>query len=1164
MQIQDMFQADINRDINGVIKVAQNDEVSIEQELREYIITRELRGHFATFFNNYEKALDNPTDKIGVWISGFFGSGKSHFLKILSYLLANEVVCGKPAIEYFRGKFDDPLMFAALERFAKTETETILFNIDSKGPLEKDKTAILRIFYKVFYEHCGYYGGDLKLTAFEKFLKKSGKEQAFKVEYLRVHGDSWEDSRESYTFFEDDIVAVLQSALGMSEANARNWFNSKENTDMDIDSLVREINEYVQAKDKDFRLLFMIDEVGQYIGADSDLMLNLQTIVEQLGAKCMGKVWVMVTSQEAIDSVTKITGNDFSKIQGRFATRVSLSSSSVDEVIKKRVLAKKENAQNLLSMVYSKNSAVLKNLFTFNNQVLDIKGYAGETDFIETYPFVSYQFVLMQNVLVQIRQHSNAGKHLAGGERSMLSGFQEAAQAIQEKDENALIAFYQFYDTLRTFLDSTIRRVIDRCETAALNHDGIEPADVGVLKLLYLIRYVSDNIKPNIDNIATLMVDDMRADKIELRKLAAESLERLIKQNYAARNGDAYTFLTDDEQDIARDIRNTPVDSAMIVQSIAQTIFDDIYPNKRFRCGKVDFPFDQMVDETVYGMPTGGVKLRIVSVASDIYKSGEQTFIMKSQLDKEAIVVLSDEFPYFEELESAMKIRKYVKQRNVSQLPEVIQEIIRARQQQATAYESRAREFLEKSIIKAAYYSAGQRVDPRGSSAKDKLDYALTCLIESVYSKMNYIKRNLDSDAEIMEILNVGSGQQRFFEPNEEAAHEVMQYIELQKLKHLPTSMGDIQRRFGDIPYGWREIDIAGVVAALCAQQKIKVQYGGGTVPNDSQRMPDYLRRRSEIDKTLIAERETLQPGKIREVRTFLQEYLNKMDVPADEDGLAIFAATSFESMVVQYKVLLERYTEGSYPGRETVEKGLTLLRGVLAQKTDNTALFGHLLAKRDELLAMSEEMAPVETFFATQRRIFDDAAKLVLKAEKEKIYFDKQHALTAALQTINAILADPKPYARMIELPQLMETHRQEYGKLLAEKKAEVKSVIEDALALIHTKLHANPKLGSIGQSFDAEMTKQKQACEQADSVTDLDALIARVNAAAKRESAALTAKAAEMNEAYGVKIKEVEIKFAFPKRELKSEEDIDRYGEDVRRILKDLKKDCDGLQLE
>lgn len=677
MRLHDIYKNDIDRDINGVIKVAQDDQRSMEQELSEYVITRELRRHFATFLNHYEHSLDSPTDKIGVWISGFFGSGKSHFLKMLSYLLSNRVVAGKPAISYFEDKFDDPMMFAQLERCAGVPTDTILFNIDSKSPITKDATAILRVFAKVFYEHLGFYGNDLKVAKFEQFISKRGKFSEFQQEFEAINGDSWLNARDAFAFWEDDIVSALQTVLGISETAARNWFNGEETAELTIEQLVAEIRDYIHSRGRDYRLLFMIDEVGQYIGSDGSLMLNLQTIVEEIGSKCEGRVWVMVTSQEAIDSITKISGDDFSKIQGRFNTRLSLSSSSVDEVIQKRILAKTDVAAQMLAMNYEKNSAVLRNLFTFQGAVKDLKGYEGSGEFVATYPFVPYQFRLMQNVLAQIRKHGNSGKHLSGGERSMLSGFQEAAQALENRDENALAPFSLFYNTVHTFLDSTIRRVIDRSQRAAEARDGLESYDVDVLKLLYLIRYV-DDIKANLDNITTLMVDDIRADKIIMRKTVQQSLDRLLSQNYIARNGDTYAFLTDDEQDIAREIRQTVVGSADVTQKIIEAVYGDLYDSKKFRYEKNDFPLDRLVDETVFGSLTGAVKLRLVTVASDLYGSGEQSLIMKSS-DNEAILVLCDEYPYFEELENALKIRKYIKGRNVPQLPQAIQDIIRGR-----------------------------------------------------------------------------------------------------------------------------------------------------------------------------------------------------------------------------------------------------------------------------------------------------------------------------------------------------------------------------------------------------------------------------------------------------------------------------------------------------
>ena len=1092
MKLLDIYKSDIKRDINGVIKVAQDDEQSIEQELREYIITKELRKHFDTFFNNYEKSLNYPTDKIGVWISGFFGSGKSHFLKILSYLLSNNVVAGKKAVEYFADKFDDPMMFAQVERCASVPTDTILFNIDSKSPINKDKTAILRVFAKVFYEHRGFYGDDLKVARLEQFIDKNGKTEEFKAKFEEINGDTWENARDAFAFFEDDVVDVLMSTVDMSETSARNWFNGTETADISIEQLVKEIKEYVESKGKDYRLLFMIDEVGQYIGSDSDLMLNLQTIVEEIGTRCGGRVWVMVTSQEAIDSITKISGDDFSKIQGRFNTRLSLSSSSVDEVIKKRILAKNENAENMLRLSYDKNSAVLKNLFTFNDAVLDLKGYSNEFDFIETYPFVPYQFRLMQNVLAQIRKHGNSGKHLSGGERSMLSGFQEAAQAIVDKDENALVPFSLFYNTVHTFLESAIRRVIDRCQTAADNGNGIEQYDVSVLKLLYLIRYV-DDIKANVDNITTLMVDDIRADKINMRKQVQESLDRLLSQNYIARNGDTYTFLTDDEQDIAREIKNTMVDSATIIQSIAQMIFGDLYVSKKFRYGKYDVPYDQIVDETVIGQLSGSVRLRIVTVASDLYNAGHQALIMKSGAENEAIVLLSDSTPYFEEIENAMKIRKYVKSRNVAQLPEAIQAIIRGRQQQATVYEKRAKEYIASAILDAKYFVAGELLENRASNVKDKFDNALSALVESVYSKLSLVRKNFDSDADILEILSGSAAQYNadgtLFIDNIEAVEEIQQYLDLQAMKMLPTSMGDIQRRFSAIPYGWREQDIAAAVAGLILTQKVSIKYGGSTIQPSDRRMVDYLRRKTEIDKTIVLKRQVPDPILLKKSREFLREYFNVMDVPNDEDGLIAFVIEKFAEVKEKCENLLSsQYAFAKYPGKAIVEETIKLCEELLIQKKDNIALLKKMDSCHDDFLDNADDLADVTAFFKNQKAIFDSALAMLQKMNDEKDYLQAEADATRAINQIQSIVNMPSPYNKISELPNLMQEVTKIYNELLDLKKQEVIADIQAAMGEIHRT--ATIKQKDILEKADAALTAKRDAANVCETLTALDAM--------------------------------------------------------------------------
>jgi energy-coupling factor transporter ATP-binding protein EcfA2 len=253
MIIQNMFEEDINRPINGVIKVDQDELGVIEQEVKEYVITKELKKHFISFFNYYSDSFDKPTSDMGVWISGFFGSGKSHFLKMLSYILENRSIGGVKTVEFFRKKFEsDPATFMMIDKATRGKTETILFNIDIEGFSNKDKTAVLRVFAKMFYNHLGLYGEDLKVAKLEQFIAKQGKTDEFRRVFEEKNGSPWVESRDAYAFFEDDVVDTLTAVLGMSETAARNWFNGTETAEISIAQLVSEIKDYVDSKPDNF------------------------------------------------------------------------------------------------------------------------------------------------------------------------------------------------------------------------------------------------------------------------------------------------------------------------------------------------------------------------------------------------------------------------------------------------------------------------------------------------------------------------------------------------------------------------------------------------------------------------------------------------------------------------------------------------------------------------------------------------------------------------------------------------------------------------------------------------------------------------------------------------------------------------------------------------
>lgn len=1183
MIIKDLFQDDINRKINGVVKVDQDAEDVIAQELDEYVITRDLKKHFITFFNNYDDAFHEPTSDIGVWISGFFGSGKSHFLKILSYLLANKKVKGISTVERFRKKFeDDPATFMKIDSATKGQTDTILFNIDIEGSSEKDsQTAVLKVFSKMFYNYLGYYGDSLKLARLEQFIDKKGKTDEFRRVFMEKNGTPWLESRDSYIFLEDSIVETLQEVLGMSEKVARRWFDEKEGEENSIAKLVSEMKEYVDSKPDDFRLVFMADEVGQYIGGDTSLLLNLQSLVEKIGSECGGKIWVICTGQEAIDEVIKARQDEFSRIQARFKTRLSLTSASADEVIQKRILKKKPDATIELEKIYDAKSSELRNLFSFADATKDIKGYTGPEDFSRNYPFVSYQFIILQKVFAEIRKHGNSGKHLSGGERSMLSGFQEAVQKIQDKDEYTLAPFYLFYDTVHTFLDSSIRRVIERCQRAADNGDGIEQQDVNVLKLLYLIRYI-DDIPANLENIVILMADSIQLDKIAVRKSVETSLDRLFSQNYIGKANGVYNFLTDEEQDIQRDIyQNTQVDTAEIVERIGRMIFEDIYTAKKHRYSQnsgYDFPFDRMVDRTNIGSINGNMKVRVLTVATPKEEKEQARFMgLKDEVD-----IVLDNTNYYEYLENAMKVRKYVKQHNVDQFTSSAKSIIQNHREEASKYEKLATKELEKAIVNAQVYVNGEPIKIKTESAKVVFAQALDNLVVNVYNKLGYITKNINTDEEIISVLNGDYlvNSMSGMEDNREAADEMENYIKMQSGRNLPTSMADIQSRYQAAPYGWREIDIAYVAAMLISEQKVTIKYSGEVIRTNNHKLVDMLRKKSETGKTKITERKSIDEQNKRIVKDILSEYFEVMDIPEDEDSLVLFIIEKFENQLAHYETLNKRYENHDYPDRQYVQRAIDVINRILSQSKDNIALIDKIIKEENRLFDSKENMENVEEFFKNQVDVFDKAVDMESSLKNDEIYFQEDDEATEALNQIRKIVIGKAKqssiYREIPKLNDLMKIVRESHNKLLDAKKAETTRVITKCMAEVHQLIDEGDDLKPYLTKADNTFKTGKENLENMQSLLSLDGLINKMNrykddtvteikhAKASRVKT-IPSGVKEVTPAIPKKfIKNIQRDEIFPTGELRDQADIDKYLENVRDYLMTMMKDSDGINLK
>jgi hypothetical protein len=1064
MRIQEMFKKPITRDIQGVVIAGQGEKTNIATELEEYVVTPELQRHFADFFSAYAKGINGNTTKMGVWISGFFGSGKSHLLKILSYILDNEVVGDKRAIDYFIDdkKISDPMILADMQLAANTPTDVIIFNIDAKSESDgkSNKDAIVNVFLKVFNNSLGFCGAIPYIADLERRLTEDGKYEEFKTSYQKVTGHDWYEERHEFLSKQDGVVDALVDMGYMSEKAAWNWCDAAiGDYQISIEDFAKRVKSYIDRMGNNHHVVFLVDEIGQYIGDDSKLMLNLQTVTEELGRECMGKAWIIVTSQQDIDSITKVKGNDFSKIQGRFDTRLSLSSANVDTVIKKRILDKNETAAQTLRLLYEQKATIIKNLIVFNDGV-EKKLYANDRDFSDVYPFIPYQFNLLASVLTSIRTHGASGKHLSEGERSMLALFKESAMALKKKEVGAIVPFHRFYDALENFLDHSHRGVITKAyDNSYINPDHKE-SDVfaiDVLKTLFMIKYVLE-IESNIDNITSLMVENIDDDRIAVKAKVEDALKVLMRQMLVQKNGSLYVFLTDEEQEINREIDSQNVEMAEVINKVSEMIYEDIFTDKKYRYpafnGRYSFGFNQAVDDRPYkANQSYDVGLRILT---PWYEGGndETTLRMMSGQGREVLIVLPNDAAFLDEIRQYLKIEKFLRLNTSTQLAkyETIKEAKRVEMRERNA---NAKLYLTESLKDATIYVNGDTVKTSAKEVTGRINEAISRLVQTVYNKLSYIDAAM-GEAEIRKMFHSTNqltlGLETTSEANAHALDDVLAFIAQNSHMHMKTSMKTVKDRFMKAPYGFVEDDVHWLVARLFKRGDLAFTVNGASVNQNNkteEELISFITKKSFVEKLLMEERIRVPEKDKKAVRDVMKEVFGTAGVAEDEDSIMKNFQRYAQNTINEILRLEPQYQRYAFPGKKVLDTGKRIMQSVI-QIQSPIEFFSYVSKNRDDYYDFAEDFEPVKAFFDGEQlqiftralvmlAIYDDSKTYIVDEELEKIVAEMRH-----------ITKQEKPYPNIPKLPELREEFMHAYTEILQREEKPVLNAIDQAQARV------------------------------------------------------------------------------------------------------------------
>lgn len=918
--LNDIFSKRINRPIEGVIKA--DDASSLLNEIEEYVLTNEVQKSLSLFlsaYNDYSAATQN-----GVWISGFFGSGKSHLLKMLSLLLENNTVDEKSVAELFIPKCEgDAELQASLLKACGTPSKSILFNIDQKSDAitTKQTDALLSVFVKVFDEMCGYYGKQGYIAQFERDLDSRGLYEKFKDAFQNISKKTWDKGR-TQAILEGRNIAKAYAEVSGEPVETANGIIDKYRKDynLSIEDFAKMIKSYIDKQSKGFRLNFFVDEVGQYIADNTQLMLNLQSLAEELATVCRGQAWIIVTAQEDMTSVFgeigKKQGNDFSKIQARFANRLKLTSANVDEVIRKRLLAKKDDFVPQLNKIYAEQSNNFKTLFNFTDGATVYKNFTDAQDFISCYPFIPYQFGLFQAAIQNLSEHNIfEGRHNSVGERSMLGVFQEVAKNLASKELGCIAPFDLMYEGIRHSVKSNAVRAIHTAE----NQMPDDVFTIRTLKTLFLVKYVR-TFRATARNMTVLMRESFAENAPDLLKRVQESLNKLESQSYIQRNGEYYEYLTDEEQDIEKEIKNTAIDTADVLEILNKIIFEQIIGGMKVRCVTTgyDYTFCKKMDGRNLNAERE-LAIHVITPWQESYRYDE--FLTESMGKAELFVVLPSDSRLMVDVTLLLRTEKYAKLNGNTQN----ENIRRILDNKMIGNRDREREIkvrTESLISQAQFLINGRVCELKSENAKQLIISGCQELIQTIYPNLKMIEGTPYTENNIPAYYRNATPD--LFSPTlSEAETEILNLLRANKNNGLRTTLKSLKDKLSARPYGWYDAAIFCLLAQLSIRNKLEMRSDGELL--DAEKQIAALKNSHCHDNVTLELQLDYEPHQVKRVKEFYVDYFQEPANAEDPKQLGNDLIRKLKELVAT----LEGYnaTRSHYPFQGKLQDPLLRLK---------------------------------------------------------------------------------------------------------------------------------------------------------------------------------------------------------------------------------------------
>ena len=1109
MQQFELYKNDITRSVNPAVSAGDFEPETIKTEIDEYVFTPEIiDGLYSILYAIKNQNLHHA----GIWVSGYFGSGKSHFLKYLGYCLHSQ---------YYEQAFDrlinavkenDPMSstdyhsevsISDLENIKRwigsgANVDIILFNIGTVHNIRgNSSTTFLEAFWNEFNKLRGYNGFNISLAQhLEKVLDEKGKFDEFKARFADM-GGNWETQAQEIATTEIDLIMDIAKELvpTLSTDIIRERI-AKDNTTISVETFCNEIKQHTEKKGSNYRLIFLVDEVSQFIESNKGLLLQLQEVVTNLYNYCKGQAWVTCTAQqdlsELLDNfhISKTT-EDYGKIMGRFEVTVSLKGTQPEFITQKRILSKTPTAELALIEHYNKYKNAIET--QFDNLPRGYRKFTDAADFADYYPFVPYQFKLLMDVFNNFVELSFVNKEVKGNERSIIKITHKTAQKSRHEEVGNFISFDQFYEHMfRNSLTAIGLKAIQHANAVAKEYSKDVELATRVVNVLFMVCNLSEKdsvaFPATLENITCLLMKDVRAQKLALKNDIQKVLEYLIESNIiheekTSQSLTVYKFYTEDEREIAQRIKNSNITLDFRSEEICKIVHKHFQPGqKETYCGS-PFAVKLDIDGYYYCSKTNeDIVVKMLMDGTDVsdvntlaYRSNPKELIFCVYEKYESNRKLLNDFHWY------CQVQYYLRNNQPNS------------EQQNAAFQKfreKAAELMMKEIQPALYaildscevisnsvrLTAAQLGVAKGSERYKKA-------LEAHFSNL-YPYAKLGSNSEVPRTMDELKRRiARPFEENyemlamSEGEKKIEEYLSRQ-VDNYP--LANVVRKFYEAPYGWSNVATIYFLNELVRRRKRDWCY------NNNDNIPAALVASNigDTNKFTIKQAKKISQQLINSFVESWKEIFNSRSLVASADSMQIFETckTELRNLVRNGNDLLQEI--GQFPFAKAIKEAVKLAER-WENERDQQKFFNLVVTEKEEGKRVMDAQKDVRQFVTDQIRKYVAIVKFVNDNRENLSHLTGDEELVRSLK---AIIEDESPMSKMPTYNRLQKEAQHKIDEIRRKYLDKIHKAYEDVIKKLEEVAKENNVATSIVPALD-------RATAIYDTAMSLDRLSAGMN---------------------------------------------------------------------